>query len=67
MNWPMVLAHGALGSWDELIFLSIAAIFFIIMAVAWARSRAMQGGEDISPVDTASEATADDADRFTLD
>ncbi len=67
MNWPMILAHGALGSWDEVIFLSIVAIFFIIMAVAWVRSRAMQGDDSITPVDTPSEAAADDTDRFTLD
>ncbi|MDZ4670426.1 MAG: hypothetical protein SH821_06115 [Phototrophicales bacterium] len=36
-----VLAHGALGIWDELIFLGVAVLFLIFMAVSWVRSRAI--------------------------
>jgi len=39
MSTPILLAHGALGVWDEVIFLSIAAIFFIMMGIAWVKSR----------------------------
>lgn len=36
---PTILAHGALGSWDELIFLGVAAIFLTMMGISWVRSR----------------------------
>lgn len=39
-----VLAHGALGIWDEVIFISVGVIFLIFMVVSWVRSR------NISPV-----------------
>lgn len=42
MNWPVLLAHGALGYWDELIFVSIAAIFIVMMGVSWVRSRGIE-------------------------
>jgi|FLYN01.1.fsa_nt_gi hypothetical protein len=35
----IILAHGALGNWDEVIFIGIAAIFFIMMIVSWIKSR----------------------------
>jgi len=34
-----LLAHGALGYWDELIFLGVAVIFIGMMFVSWTRSR----------------------------
>jgi hypothetical protein len=39
MSTPIILAHGALGSWDEVIFLSVGALFLIMMGVSWLRSR----------------------------
>jgi hypothetical protein len=39
MHLPVILAHGALGPYDELIMLSAAAIFLIIMGISWVRSR----------------------------
>jgi hypothetical protein len=36
---PTILAHGALGPWDELIFLGVAAIFLTMMGISWVRSR----------------------------
>ncbi len=39
MSTPIILAHGALGNWDEVIFLSIAAIFLIMMGISWVKSR----------------------------
>lgn len=39
MPFPVILAHGALGNWDELIFLSVAAIFIVMMGISWVRSR----------------------------
>jgi hypothetical protein len=39
MFMPIILAHGALGPWDELIFLGVAAIFLTMMGISWVRSR----------------------------
>ncbi len=38
---PVILAHGALGPFDEIIFIGIAVIFVMMMAVSWFRSQAM--------------------------
>lgn len=35
----IILAHGALGSFDEIIFVSIAIIFVGMMGVSWIRSQ----------------------------
>lgn len=40
MNFPVLLAHGALGNWDEMIFLGVVVIFVILMGISWVRSRA---------------------------
>lgn len=39
MDIPVILAHGALGAWDELIFLGVAALFLMMMGISWLRSR----------------------------
>ena len=36
---PILLAHGVLGIYDELVFLGVAVIFVVMMAVSWVRSR----------------------------
>lgn len=67
MPYPILLAHGALGPWDELIFLSVFVIFIAIMGVAWARSRAIGDAdldETAEAVDEPTESEADD--RFAL-
>ncbi len=37
-----LLAHGALGIFDEVIFLSISAVFVVMMFISWFRSRALE-------------------------
>jgi len=67
MTFTPLLAHGALGPWDELIFLSVFVIFIIIMGVSWVRSRAL--GDDDLDGETAPSETSDAADgddRFAL-
>lgn len=66
---PLIfLAHGALGAWDEIIFLSVFAVFLAIMGIAWVRSRAI-GDRDLgadersAPVDVPAD---DSPDRYTL-
>jgi len=39
MYIPILLAHGALGNWDELVFLGVAAIFLTMMGISWIKSR----------------------------
>lgn len=43
---PVILAHGALGPFDEIIFIGIAIIFVAMMAVSWLRSQALTEDED---------------------
>lgn len=38
----LLLWHGVLGPYDELIFLSIAVIFLMMMGVSWLMSRNME-------------------------
>jgi hypothetical protein len=38
MSFPIVLAHGAAGPYDELIFIAIVVGFLIMMGIAWVRS-----------------------------
>ena len=39
LSLPLLPAHGALGSFDEVIYLSAAFIFLVIMGVQWVISR----------------------------
>lgn len=39
MNFWVVTAHGALGYWDELIFLGVGIGFLVMMGVSWFKSR----------------------------
>jgi hypothetical protein len=56
MHIPIILAHGALGGWDELIFLGIAAIFLAMMGISWVRSR-----NNMSPVNQTADASTPDS------
>ena len=46
---PVILAHGALGAFDELVFLGIALVFIGMMAVSWYRSQHIILEEDDKP------------------
>ena len=73
MDIPALLAHGAFGQWDELIFLGVAVIFIAIMGVVWVRSRNTEYRFDDAPgesVPTGQETSPDEtpaSDRFRLD
>lgn len=60
-----VLAHGALGIWDEVIFISVGVIFLIFMVVSWLRSRNLSPTWDETPSEET--PTPDDATYFRLD
>ena len=67
MIFTPLLAHGALGPWDELIFLCVFVIFVIIMGISWVRSRAL--GDDDLDEEAATPETQDAGDvddRFAL-
>lgn len=66
MHLPVISAHGALGSLDEIVFLGVAVAVIILMAVTWLRSRgSVPGPEAETPPD---ETPSDRApDRFHLD
>ncbi len=42
---PAILAHGALGPFDEIIFIGIAVIFLGMMGLSWLRSQALEDDE----------------------
>lgn len=67
MTFTPLLAHGALGPWDELIFLSVFVIFIIIMGISWVRSRAL-GDDDLEEETVTPEMPEieDGDDRFAL-
>ena len=68
MSFHPILAHGALGNWDEIVFISIAAIFLLMMGISWVRSRAStpvaKTETPVQPVESASEPES--SDHFTL-
>ncbi len=67
MHTVFILAHGALGDFDELIFLSIAAIFLIMMGIAWVRSRVSTPPALEEPSDSTPTSAPDSDERFPLD
>ena len=56
----VILAHGALGPFDEIIFVSIAIIFIVMMGISWVRSQDLPELED-----DASESA--DSEHFELE
>lgn len=68
MHTVFILAHGSLGEWDELIFLSIAAIFLIMMGIAWVRSRVTTPEVlEEQPTETSTSTATQNEERFPLD
>jgi hypothetical protein len=68
--FPFLPAHGALGPWDEVIFIGVAAVFLVMMGVSWVRSRNTPIEDDIDDEAAHVPAEVDDEDRaprFTLD
>lgn len=62
------LAHGMLGVFDELIWLTVAVAFFGMMIYAYIRSRALEDDDLSEDVATPNgESVPDAPDRFKLD
>ena len=56
---PVILAHGALGAFDEIVFLCIALVFVGMMAFSWLRGQRMPAEDE--------EAGANHAEHFELE
>ncbi|MCB9456116.1 MAG: hypothetical protein H6671_09025 [Anaerolineaceae bacterium] len=68
MPFPVILAHGALGIWDEVIFISVAAIFLVVMGISWVKSRMTTPPlADESPRRDAADQQPDSPTHFRLD
>jgi hypothetical protein len=66
MDLPVILAHGELGNWDEVIFIGVAAVFLVFMGISWIRSRGApldKPDHHETPTPTSEQAE----DRFRLD
>ncbi len=59
-----VLAHGALGIWDEVIFIGVGVLFLIFMVISWVRSRAIPPQTPDNPLQDISQT---DETHFRLD
>lgn len=69
MPFPIILAHGALGEYDELIEFFVAAIFLTLMGISWVKSRNTRPNFDQQEQSENREFTepSDEPDRFSLD
>jgi hypothetical protein len=67
MALPVLLAHGALGPFDEIILIGVAVVFLIMMAVSWLKSRNIAPDEEDESLETPVSAATDQPDRFRLD
>lgn len=70
MHVPVILAHGALGPYDELILLGAVAIFLVFMGISWVRSRNTRPEFEQKRSETSSPDHADKTDapdHFHLD
>lgn len=64
---PPILAHGALGPYDELIFVAVGIAFLVMMGVSWLRSRNLPyDDEDDSTAAVSTETAPQEGDRFRL-
>lgn len=69
---PVILAHGALGPLDEIIFIGVAVIFIGMMGLTWFRSQSMEAEEtdgalEEQPHVVDNAADAQTPDHFKLD
>jgi hypothetical protein len=56
---PVVLAHGALGPFDELLFIVVGVVFVGLMVTAWIRSRNSPLDDEPDAADPAPPGAAD--------
>jgi hypothetical protein len=62
------LAHGALGPYDELIYLGVAVVFLVMMGVSWFQTRMAEYDDDKGTAPTpAPDDFEQSSERFTLE
>jgi hypothetical protein len=61
----VILAHGALGAFDELIFLAVAVVFLAMMGVSWFRSKDLE--PELETDGEPNTETLEQGDRFKLE
>ncbi len=62
-----ILAHGALGPFDEIIFLGIAVVFLAMMAISWVRSQQLTEELDEKQEEKQEEESRQELDYFELE
>ena len=67
MSFSFYLAHGALGNFDELIFIGVSVIFVGMMVISWIRSRNMEPEFDDEATPSQATDGQENADHFRLD
>lgn len=64
MPIPPILAHGALGIFDELLFIGVAVTFLVMMGISWWMSRRNAPPEESKPLDEPDSTTQDERYRL---
>lgn len=66
----VILAHGALGALDEIVFIGVVVVFLAMMALSWFRSQQlteeMPNDNSKPPQDTV-QSSPNNTDRFKLE
>jgi hypothetical protein len=66
----VILAHGALGALDEIVFIGVVVVFLAMMALSWFRSQRltdeMPDDNSKPPQDTV-QSSPNNTDRFKLE
>jgi hypothetical protein len=66
-NLVPLLAHGNLGFWDEVVFITLAAIFIGFMLFSWFRSRQLNEELDQQKPTPSSLTPHREGERFELE
>lgn len=62
----IILAHGALGAFDEIIFVAIAILFLAMMVLSWFRSQALVDEDEPEQAIESTEPAQATPDKFEL-
>lgn len=67
MKIPVILAHGALGPYDDLIMIGVSVVFIVMMGFRWIKSRSNEADFDEAEETADAPANTSDKDHFPLD
>ena len=66
----VILAHGALGAFDEIVFIGVVVVFLAMMALSWFRSQQLTDempDQDSKPSQDTVQSSLNNTDRFELE